>query len=170
MMAMEKDTILGFALLAISGLIALVLVAYQLQTLIQAIAEIALIVVGSTATLGAKLLFSEKSTLEKNPYFNLMDAQLIRRVITNKIQELPDLSYLTIHYSRVKDNAKSHHRPYYVVNNRTKKAYWVREELVVLNSRAIIQSNGHDGKEDLELHLSNNNVDLVRRYSELGEL
>jgi|OpeIllAssembly_1097287.scaffolds.fasta_scaffold501542_1 hypothetical protein len=167
---MEKNTTIGLLLLVVSALVFMILLAYQLQTLIESIAEILLIAIGATATLGLQKLFSPKSTLEKNPYYDSTDVELIKKVITNKIQEIPDFSYLVIHYSRKKDNAKNHNAPYYIVNYKTKKAYWVREELIILNSRAIVHSNGHDSKEELMKYLSDRDIELIAEYSKLGDL
>ena len=170
---MEKDTLkksFGIALIVIAVLIVLLLVAFGLEALVQAIAELALIAVGILATLGLQLLFSKKSTLENEPCFYSTDVQLIRSAITTEISDLPNLSYLNIHYSRNVDTADNPHRPYFIVNKRTKKAYWVRPELRILNKRGIIESNAHDGKKALYEHLNKNGISKVEEYSQSGDL
>jgi len=68
---MKKDVLekcLGSALVVISALIILLLVGLELQTLMEAGAELALIAVGAFASIGLKLLFfPQKSILEKSP-------------------------------------------------------------------------------------------------------
>lgn len=172
---MKADTsrrLLGIAFLIISGFVVLLLAAYGFETLIQSFAELALILVGALVTIGLQLLFSKKSTIERNPQFYWTDVQLIRSVITDKVAELPDLSYLNIHYSKRKDGPDNPHRPYYVENVKTNKAYWVRPELRVLARRGIIQGVPHDNENELVEYLKTKGIELVKggRYSLKGEL
>ena len=171
---MEKNTLekyLGFSLLLISVLIILILVGMGFQTMAEAYAELAFIAVGALASIGLKLLFfSRKSTLEESPMFQWSDVKLIRSAITTAIPDIPDFSYLTIHYSKRDDTADNPHLPYYVVNSKTKKAYWVRQELLVLNRRLIINSNTHDGIDRLKKYLADNDIELIQDNSKLGDL
>jgi hypothetical protein len=169
---MDKDTLQGISYLAISVLIIAFLVAWGVQALIEAAVELSFILVGALIVLGGQLLFSKRSTLEKNMQFYWTDAQLIRSVVMKNVPELPNFNYLNIHYSRRNDTADNPHRPFYIVNSNTKKAYWVRPELRVLAKRGIIDGNAHEDEQKLNEFLENGGIELVDkgRYSQLGEL
>jgi hypothetical protein len=172
---MEKDTILklvGILLIAISVLIVALLVVLQFQTLNEACAELALIFVGSIAAIGLKLLvFPEKSILEKSPMLQWTDVHLIKSArISDEVSDIPNLSHLNIHYSRRGDTADKPHGHYYVANIRTKKAYWVRPELLVLNRRLIIHSNTHKNETELRKYFEKIGIEIVERNSDYGEL
>lgn len=172
---MEKGNLkklVGILLLVIAILIILLLVGLQFQTLIEASAELALIAVGATVTAGLKLLFfSQKSRLERSAMFHWTDFQLIQSAISKKVvSNIPDLSYLNIRYSRRKDTADNPHIPYFVINTKTKKAYWVRTELLVLNKRNIIPSNTHKNEAELRKYLKDNKIDLTEDNPNFGDL
>jgi len=172
---MEKENLerlVGILLLAVSVLIIGLLVGLQFQTFTEAAAELSFITVGAIATVGVKfLVFAKKSTLEKSPMFNWTDYQLIQSAIGREVvSSLPDLSYLDIRYSRLKDTADNHHRPYFVINTKTKKAFWVQTELLVLNKRNIIHSNTHESEAELRKYLKNQDITLVEGNPKIGEL
>ena len=170
---MEKDKPIGILLLVISILIILLLVGLNLQTFIEASAELALIAVGTIATLGLKFLFfPQKSVLEKSPMFHWTDFQLIQSAISKEaVSKIPDLSHLNIRYSRRKDTAdKKPHSPYFIINTKTEKAYWVQTELLVLNKRNIIKSNTHENEAELRKYLKDNKITLIENNPNFGDL
>jgi hypothetical protein len=174
-MAMEKDELerySGILLLVLSTFIIVFLVVLQYQTVFEAGAELAFIAVGTLATVGLKLLFfPEKSQLEKSALYYWTDAQLIKSAIGKDMTpDTADLSYLNIHYSKKGDSADKPHVPYYVVNNKTMKAYWVKTELLVLNKRSIIHANTHHDERNLKNYLKENKIYLVDRNPNFGEL
>jgi hypothetical protein len=90
--------------------------------------------------------------------------------LTMKALNIGSLAHLTIHYSERTDEARKPTVPYYVVNNNTKQAYWVREELRELNKRKLIQGATHFGKEELIKYLGEHGIRINDRYSKGSEL
>ena len=167
----ELEKLTGILLLAVSILVIMLLVGLAYQTLAEASVELAFIFVGAVATYGVKFLFfPQKSVLEKTLKFNWTDVQLMRSAVSKDVPDMPDLSYLNIHYSRRSDTADNPHIPYYIVNTKTKKAYWVSTELLILNKRSIIHSNTHKNKTDLEKYLEDNDIRLIPKNPSFEEL
>jgi len=170
-----SERAIGIILFVMSTLIILLLAAWGIEPLVQSVVQLALILVGALVTIGIQMVFGKKSTIEKNVQFYWTDVHLIKSVIIDKVTDLPDLTYLNIHYSRRNDTANNPHRPYYVVNSKdknNKKAYWVRPELRVLQIRGIIEANAYYDKETLLEHFKKQGIEIVEggRYSQKGEL
>lgn len=83
----------------------------------------------------------------------------------------PTYIHLTVHYSQRPTDMDNPARPYYVINNNTKKAYWVFDWLQALVKKRIVKNVTHDGATALLKHLENENIEVNNRYPlSLGEL
>lgn len=94
-----------------------------------------------------------------------------------KIQEIhnqfnPKYSHLTVHYSSRTDmpNKPNPSRPRYIVNNKTKEAYWTSTPIDKLLDKGEIQWHTHDNVESLKKYLSENNIHINERDPIFGEL
>src|SRR5438132_8096542 len=115
--------LLGLAVLVLAAIVPFVLSVLGVETLASSIGELALIAVGAMIAFGVQLVLYGEKAVGKRP-----DSELISRAL------VPSLDHLTLYFS-TKEGPKKPKRPYYVVNDDSKQAYYVDKDVLELCKR-----------------------------------
>lgn len=92
------------------------------------------------------------------------------RAAATKAGLIPRFSHLETHYVKDEKELSYPENKYYVVNTRTKKAYWVPQYISDLDTGGVIQSAEHQTARQLKKYLKKNEITLFNTYPKGNEL